>query len=62
MVLENGSEQVHILFLYGHELLLLLLFVVLLLLLVVVHMFIHGLHERVQADAILDRMLILFWG
>ena len=54
--MEKVSHQVHLLFLHVHELLLMLLLVVVLLLLVVVYLFIHGLNEGVQADALLDRL------
>ena len=49
-------------FLYGHKLLLLLLFVVSVFLIVVMHLFAHGFHEGVQADALLDRLFRWFWG
>ena len=61
-MLEKGSDQVHLLFFHGHELLLLLLIVVEMLLIVVVHMFIHGLHQGVHADDPIDRLFIWFWG
>ena len=60
--LEKGGYQVHLLFLYGHELLHMLLFVVAMLLLVVLHLFIHGLHEGVQADAMIYRLFRCFGG
>ena len=49
-------------FLNGHELLLLMLLVVLVLLLGVVNMFVHGLHEGVYADDLLDRLFKCFFG
>ena len=60
--MEKCSDQVHLLFLHGHGLMLLLLLVVEMLLVVAVHLFIHGLHEGVQADSILDRLVRWFWG
>ena len=48
------------LFLHGHELLLLLLIVVDMLLIIVVHMFIHGLHEGLHVDALMDRLFRWF--
>ena len=47
LVLYNGCNQVHLLFLHGHELLLLPPFVVSFLLLGVMNMFVHGIHEGV---------------
>ena len=60
-MLEKGSDQVHLLFFHGNELLLLLLFVVDLLLLVLVHLFIYGLHEGVQDYSLLDSLFRWFW-
>ena len=37
-----------------------MLFVVLVLLLIVMHMFVHGFHEYVQDDDLLDRMFRWF--
>ena len=58
--MQKGGDQVHLLFLHGHELFLMMLFVVLVLLLIVMHMFVHGFHEYVQDDDLLDRMFRWF--
>ena len=47
---------------HSYELLMLLLFLVLVLLLIVMNMFVHGLHEGVQADALMGRLFRWFWG
>ena len=49
-------------FWHGHEMLMIILLVVSVLLLVVMHLFFHGFHEGVQANDMLDRLLIWFWG
>ena len=62
LVLQKVCYQIHLLFLNVHELLLLLTFVVLVLLLGVMYMLVHGLHEGVYFDALLDSLLKLSWA